>query len=46
MDFGVTGTPDTFVIDKLGIVRMKHIGQITVDVWRNKFVPLINRLNK
>ena len=46
IDWGVTGTPETFVIDKQGIVRMKHVGQITVDIWRNKFVPLINKLDK
>jgi cytochrome c biogenesis protein CcmG/thiol:disulfide interchange protein DsbE len=45
IDYGVTGTPETFVIDQAGIVRMKHVGPIDDTVWQTKFAPLIARLN-
>lgn len=46
IDYGVTGTPETFVIDKQGIIRMKHIGPIDGNVWQKKFEPLLKELNK
>ena len=39
IDWGVTGTPETYVIDQTGIVRLKHVGPIDLDVWQTKFVP-------
>ncbi|RKZ83501.1 MAG: DsbE family thiol:disulfide interchange protein, partial [Candidatus Parabeggiatoa sp. nov. 1] len=33
MEWGVTGTPETFVIDKQGIVRYKKVGQMTEELW-------------
>lgn len=44
IDYGVTGTPETFVIDKAGIIRMKHVGPISPEVWQKKFVPLLKEL--
>jgi cytochrome c biogenesis protein CcmG, thiol:disulfide interchange protein DsbE len=44
IDWGVYGAPETFIIDKQGVIRFKHIGIITPDVWQNKFKPLIQRL--
>lgn len=46
IDYGVTGTPETYVIDKNGIIRMKQIGIITEQVWQTKFVPLLKELNQ
>jgi cytochrome c biogenesis protein CcmG/thiol:disulfide interchange protein DsbE len=45
IDYGVYGVPETFVIDKTGVVRMKHIGPLTPDVLRDKIVPLLRQLN-
>jgi len=45
IDFGVYGVPETFVIDKSGVVRYKQIGPITPDVLARKIVPLIQQLN-
>lgn len=45
IDYGVTGTPETFVIDQAGIIRMKHIGPIDDEVWQKKFAPLLKQLN-
>ncbi|OJZ16736.1 MAG: thiol:disulfide interchange protein [Thiobacillus sp. 65-29] len=44
IDYGVTGTPETYVIDREGIVRMKHIGPISPDVWKEKFEPKLKEL--
>lgn len=43
-EFGVTGAPETFVIDKQGIVRHRHIGPVTERVWRRELGPLVARL--
>jgi 5-methyltetrahydrofolate--homocysteine methyltransferase len=37
IDWGVYGAPETFLIDAGGMVRAKHAGAMTPDVWRNKF---------
>ncbi len=44
LDYGVYGVPETFVIDKAGIVRFKHIGPLTREVWTQKLLPLVNQL--
>jgi cytochrome c biogenesis protein CcmG/thiol:disulfide interchange protein DsbE len=44
IDYGVTGTPETYVIDKAGIVRMKHVGPISPDIWKEKFEPKLKEL--
>lgn len=44
MDWGVTGTPETYLIDGTGTVRLKHVGPIDIEVWRNKFVPKLKEL--
>jgi cytochrome c biogenesis protein CcmG/thiol:disulfide interchange protein DsbE len=45
IDYGVYGVPETFVIDKHGVIRMKHIGPVTPEIIRDKLLPLIERLN-
>jgi len=45
IDYGVYGVPETFVIDKAGIIRMKHIGPITPSVLSEKIIPLVKELN-
>ena len=46
IDYGVYGVPETYVIDKAGVIRMKHTGPITPDVLEQKILPLISELNK
>jgi cytochrome c biogenesis protein CcmG, thiol:disulfide interchange protein DsbE len=46
IDFGVYGVPETYVIDKEGIIRMKHTGPITPDVLAKKIMPLLAELGK
>jgi len=45
IDFGVYGVPETFVIDKQGIIRMKHIGPLTPDVIDKRLMPMLRKLN-
>jgi cytochrome c biogenesis protein CcmG/thiol:disulfide interchange protein DsbE len=44
IDYGVYGVPETFVIDKRGVVRYKHTGAVTADDLEKVFMPLINQL--
>ncbi|ASF47788.1 DsbE family thiol:disulfide interchange protein [Methylovulum psychrotolerans] len=44
LDWGVYGVPETFVMDKKGIVRYKHTGPVTVDDVQQIFLPLIAKL--
>ncbi len=46
IDWGVYGVPETFVVDKHGVIRYKQIGEITPDALRNTIIPLIERLQK
>ena len=41
LEWGVRGVPETFVVNADGIVTYKHVGPITIDVWRNEMEPLI-----
>lgn len=45
LDLGVTGAPETFVIDKQGVVRLHHIGDVNPRVWEQKIAPLYQRLS-
>jgi cytochrome c biogenesis protein CcmG/thiol:disulfide interchange protein DsbE len=44
IDYGVYGVPETFVIDKRGVIRYKHTGAVTADDLEKVFMPLINQL--
>lgn len=46
IDYGVYGVPETFVIDKRGVIRYKHIGPVTPEVIAEKLLPLIKELNR
>ncbi len=46
IDYGVYGVPETYIIDKAGIIRMKHTGPISPDVFSGKILPLVAELNK
>lgn len=46
IDYGVYGVPETYVIDKAGIIRMKHTGPVTPDILGQKIMPLLAELNK
>ncbi len=44
IDYGVYGVPETFVIDKAGVVRFKHVGPLTQEVWVRQVLPLVRQL--
>ena len=44
--FGVTGAPETFLVDKNGVIRFKHAGPLTENIWNRNFSPIIAELSK
>lgn len=44
IDYGVYGVPETYVIDRDGIIRYKKIGVVTPDTVRDKILPLLEKL--
>ena len=44
IDYGVYGVPETYVIDKAGVIRFKHIGPITMELLNQKIIPLLGEL--
>jgi cytochrome c biogenesis protein CcmG/thiol:disulfide interchange protein DsbE len=44
MDFGVYGLPETYLIDREGVVRFKHAGALTPEVLQQKLLPLMRSL--
>ena len=44
IDFGVYGVPETFLIDKNGVIRYKHIGPVTAEALKTKILPLAEEL--
>lgn len=46
IDWGVYAVPETFVIDKQGIVRFKHVGAITNQLINETILPLILKLEQ
>ena len=46
IDYGVYGVPETYVIDKRGVIRYKQIGPVTSELVAGKIAPLIAELNR
>jgi cytochrome c biogenesis protein CcmG/thiol:disulfide interchange protein DsbE len=46
IDYGVYGVPETYVIDKQGVIRFKHIGPVRPEVLQQKILPLVAQLEK
>ncbi len=45
IDYGVYGVPETYVIDKQGVIRYKQIGPVTQEVLDKTILPLVAKLN-
>ena len=45
INYGVYGVPETYLIDKAGVIRFKQIGPITPKVLEEKILPLVKELN-
>ncbi|MBS82882.1 MAG: DsbE family thiol:disulfide interchange protein [Gammaproteobacteria bacterium] len=46
MNLGVYGVPETFLIDKKGIIRQKYIGALSEEVYYKELLPMIERINE
>jgi cytochrome c biogenesis protein CcmG/thiol:disulfide interchange protein DsbE len=44
IDYGVYGVPETYLIDRAGVIRYKKIGPVTPDTVRDKILPLLQQL--
>jgi len=45
IDYGVYGAPESFLIDRDGIIRYKQIGPITEEAWQKEILPRVRQLN-
>lgn len=45
IDLGVTGAPETYLIDAAGVVRHRHQGALDEQVWRKEFAPRIEHIS-
>jgi cytochrome c biogenesis protein CcmG/thiol:disulfide interchange protein DsbE len=45
IDYGVYGVPETYLIDREGIIRYKQIGPVTPEAMQTKILPLMQKLN-
>ncbi len=46
IDYGVYGVPETYLIDKKGVIRYKQIGPVTRDILAQKILPLVGQLSR
>ena len=44
IDYGVYGVPETYLIDKAGVIRYKQVGPVTPQLLQDKLLPLIREL--
>lgn len=45
IDWGVYGVPETFVIDRDGIIRFKYAGPISTEIWEKTIWPVVQQLS-
>lgn len=45
IELGVYGVPETFVVDKAGVIRYKYIGPVTEEAWNKILLPLVQQLS-
>ncbi|ROS04670.1 cytochrome c biogenesis protein CcmG/thiol:disulfide interchange protein DsbE [Sinobacterium caligoides] len=44
LDLGVYGAPETYVIDRQGVIRYKHVGEVDMNIWLQDLKPVVDRL--
>jgi cytochrome c biogenesis protein CcmG/thiol:disulfide interchange protein DsbE len=45
IDYGVYGVPETYIIDKEGVIRFKQVGAVTLETLQSQILPLVQKLN-
>ena len=45
IDYGVYGVPETYIIDKEGVIRYKRVGAVTLETLQSQILPLVQKLN-
>lgn len=43
--FDVYAIPDVCLIDQKGVVLVRHLGNVTKDIWASKFQPILDKIN-
>lgn len=46
INWGVYGAPETFIVDKRGVIRYKHIAPVSWDEWQTVLLPIVERLKE
>ena len=46
IDYGVYGVPETYLIDRAGVIRFKQIGPVTQELLKGKILPMIAELER
>lgn len=46
INYGVYGVPETYLIDRNGVIRLKHTGPVTTEVLNKKILPLVKELQQ
>jgi len=46
IDYGITGAPETYLIDKNGVIRYKEPGQLTPEIMEKKILPMVRELSR
>ena len=46
LNLGVTGAPETFLIDADGVIRAHHMGDVNERVWRDTLAPIWNEISR
>ena len=46
IDYGVYGVPESYLIDKRGVIRYKRIGVLTPAIAQQKLLPLVRELER
>jgi cytochrome c biogenesis protein CcmG/thiol:disulfide interchange protein DsbE len=44
IEYGVYGVPETYLIDRQGVIRFKQVGPITKEIWRRDILPIAEKL--
>lgn len=44
LDLGVTGAPESFLVDANGVIKKHHMGDINERIWRTELAPIWNAM--